>query len=289
MTAPLATHAHRIRRGFADLDHGQVHLRRAGTGDAVPLVLIHQSPGSSKQLEPLMAELAALGRPSLAPDTPGNGDSEPLAMAQPEIPDLAAAAFAAVAGQVDGPFHLYGSHTGASIAMEIALAHPDRVRSLTIDGMGLYAAGLQSEVLDRYAREIRPDAEATHLMKVWHFCRDQHLFWPYYNRTAEGRLPDGLPDDDTLHDFVVEVLKAMRTYHLSYRAAFRHPKRDRLPMLRLPCHVVCSTSDMLFEYFDEIAALVPGAVKTQLLAWSDPRHHAHAAEAVEGFLKGVAR
>jgi pimeloyl-ACP methyl ester carboxylesterase len=274
----------RIRRVFADLGHGQVHLRCAGEGTATPLVMIHQSPGSSKQLEPLMRELAARGRPSLAPDTAGNGDSEPLAMAQPEIPDLARAALAAVEAHRAGPFHLYGSHTGASVAMEIALARPDLVRTLTIEGMGLYAAGLRSEVLDRYAREIRPDAEATHLMKVWHFCRDQHLFWPYYNRTAEGRLPDGLPDDDTLHDFVVEVLKAMRTYHLSYRAAFRHPKRDRLPLLELPVHVICSPSDMLFEYFDEIAALVPGARKTRLLTWTDPRQHAHAAEVIEGFL-----
>jgi pimeloyl-ACP methyl ester carboxylesterase len=234
-----------------------------------------------------MRELAARGRPTLAPDTAGNGDSEPLAMGQPEIPDLARAALAAVEARHPGPFHLYGSHTGASIAMEIALARPDLVRTLTIDGMGLYTAGLQSEVLDRYAREIRPDAEAMHLMKVWHFCRDQHLFWPYYNRTAEGRLPDGLPDDETLHDFVVEVLKAMRTYHLSYRAAFRHPKRDRLPLLVLPVHVICSPSDMLFEYFDEVAALVPGARKTPLLAWGDPRHHAHAAEAIEGFLSGA--
>jgi pimeloyl-ACP methyl ester carboxylesterase len=277
----------RIRRGFADLEHGQVHIRRAGEGTTTPLVMIHQSPGSSKQLEPLMRALAARGRPSLAPDTAGNGDSEPLALAQPEIPDLARAALAAVQARHAGPFHLYGSHTGASVAMEIALARPDLVRTLTIDGMGLYTAGLQSEVLDRYAREIRPDAEATHLMKVWHFCRDQHLFWPYYNRTAEGRLPDGLPDDDTLHDFVVEVLKAMRSYHLSYRAAFRHPKRDRLPLLKLPVHVVCSPSDMLFEYFDEVAALVSGAIRTQLLAWSDPLHHVHAAKAIEGFLSSV--
>lgn len=281
--------AARIRRDFADLDHGQIHLRSVGDGPHTPIVLIHQSPGSSKQLEPLMTEIARRGRPVLAPDTAGNGDSEPLPMPQPTISDLAEAAFAAIETRHSGLIHLYGSHTGASIAMEIAIARPDRIGSLTIDGMGLYTADLRSEVLDRYAREIRPDAEATHLMKVWHFCRDQHLFWPYYNRTAAGRLPDGLPNDEALHDFVVEVLKAMRTYHLSYRAAFRHPKRDRLPLLKLPVHVICSTSDMLFEYFDEIASLVPGSEKTQLRAWTDPLHHAHAAEVIESFVAGVER
>jgi pimeloyl-ACP methyl ester carboxylesterase len=275
-----------ILRSFVTLDHGQVHLRHAGPAEGTPLVLMHQSPGSSKQLEPLMRALAARGRRCIAPDTPGNGDSEPLALAEPAIPDLAAAALAALA-DIPGPVDLYGSHTGASIAMEIAIAHPDRVRSLTIEGMGLYSGGLQSEVLDRYAREIRPDAEATHLMKVWHFCRDQHLFWPYYNRTAAGRLPDGLPDDDTLHDFVVEVLKAMRSYHLSYRAAFRWPKAERLPLLRVPVMVMSSTSDMLHNYSAAVAALVPGAVCRTLPGWTDPQFHATAAGVLDDFLKGV--
>ncbi|EPX85103.1 alpha/beta fold hydrolase [Salipiger mucosus] len=274
----------RIRRGFAETGDRQIHYRTAGPEADVPLVAIHQSPGSSKQLEGLMGELAARGRRVIAPDTPGNGDSEALDLPEPGIPDLAEAAFAAIDTLAPGTFDLYGSHTGASIAMEIAIAHPERVRRIVIDGMGLYSGGLQSEVLDRYAREIAPDAEATHLMKVWHFCRDQHLFWPYYNRTAAGRLPDGLPDDDYMHDFTVEVLKALRTYHLSYRAAFRHPKRERLPLLSQPALVVCSSSDMLWEYFDEVAALVPGARKAELTAWSDPEHHAHMAGVIDDFL-----
>ena len=275
----------RIRRRFADLTDGQVHMRCAGPTDRAPMVMIHQSPGSSKQLEPLMTALVARGWRCIAPDTPGNGDSDPLPIDQPEIPDLAQAAFVALSDVVDGPFDIYGSHTGASIAMEIAIAHPDRVRSLTIEGMGLYLGGLQSEVLDRYAREIRPDAEATHLMKVWHFCRDQHLFWPYYNRSAEGRLPDGLPDDETLHDFVVEVLKAMRSYHLSYRAAFRWRKAERLPLLKVPTLVMSSPSDMLHKYSQQVADLVPGATCEVLPAWSDPAFHETTAHMMEDFLE----
>lgn len=273
-----------LRRGFVDVGAGQVHFRRAGPVDARPLVLIHQSPGSSKQLEPLIRALAAMGRTCIAPDTAGNGDSDPLLLPRPEIGDLAEHALAALDRLAPGGFDLYGSHTGASIAMEIAIARPDLVGRLIIDGMGLYSGAMQSEVLERYAREIRPDAEATHLMKVWHFCRDQHLFWPYYNRTAEGRLPNGLPSDDDLHDFVVEVLKAMRSYHLSYRAAFRHPKRDRLPLLRVPVLVVASTSDMLHGYFRDVAALVPGATTAELLPWGDPDHHADAARRFAAFL-----
>lgn len=275
-----------IRRGFVDVGDRQVHYRSTGLAPdgECPLVLIHPSPGSSRQLEGLMAALSARGIACTAPDTAGNGDSAPLSLPEPGITDLAAHALAALDTLHPGPFDLYGSHTGASIAMEIAISHPDRVRRLVIEGMGLYAVDEQSDILARYAREIRPDLEATHLMKVWHFCRDQFLFWPYYNRTAAGRLPDGLPDADSLHDFSVEVLKAMRSYHLSYRAAFRHPKRERLPLLRVPALVICSPSDMLYGFHDEVADLIPGARRETLPAWSDPAFHDRSAEAIAAFL-----
>jgi pimeloyl-ACP methyl ester carboxylesterase len=274
-----------LRRGFVDVGPAQVHYRHGGDGArGVPLVMLHASPGSSRQLVDL-ASLLAVDRRVLAPDTAGNGDSDPLDMPTPAIADLAGHALAALDKLIDGPFDLYGSHTGASIAMEIALAAPTRVRRLVIDGMGLYAADEQSDVLRQYAREIVPDLEGTHLLKVWHFCRDQYLFWPYYNRTEAGRLPNGLPDAETFHDFVVEVMKAMRTYHRSYRAAFRHPKRDRLVLLRLPVLVMTSPSDMLDGYANEVASLVPGAVRAVSPRWGDPDFHPGVARVITEFLK----
>jgi pimeloyl-ACP methyl ester carboxylesterase len=272
-----------LKRGFVDVGDLQVHYRHGGEGGVRPLVMIHASPGSSRQVAPL-ASLLAQGRRVLAPDTAGNGDSQALPDPVPAIPDLAAHARTAIARIVDGPVDLYGSHTGASIAMEIALAAPQMVRRLVIDGMGLYAADEQSDVLRNYAREIAPDLEGTHLLKVWHFCRDQYLFWPYYNRTAEGRLPNGLPDAEEFHDFVVEVLKAMRTYHRSYRAAFRHPKRDRLVKLALPVLVLTSPSDMLDSFAAEVASLIPGAQRASTPRWGAPDFHAATAATIAEFL-----
>lgn len=273
----------KLKRRFADVGALQVHYREGGSGGATPLVMIHASPGASRQVAPLAA-LLANGRRVVAPDTAGNGDSDALPNPVPAIPDLAAHARAAIDKIVDGKIDLYGSHTGASIAMEIALAAPEKVRRLVIDGMGLYAADEQSDVLRNYAREIAPDLEGTHLLKVWHFCRDQYLFWPYYNRTAEGRLPNGLPDAEEFHDFVVEVLKAMRTYHRSYRAAFRHPKRDSLVKLKLPVLVLTSPSDMLDSYAAEVASLIPGAQRAATPRWGAADFHAATAATIAEFL-----
>ena len=98
-------------------------------------------------------------------------------------------------------------------------------------------------------------------------------------------MPDGLPDDDTLHDFVVEVLKAMRSYHLSYRAAFRWRKAERLPLLKVPTLVMSSPSDMLHEYSQQVADLVPGATCKVLPAWSDPAFHETTAQMMDDFLR----
>lgn len=279
-----------VRRGFVDGLSGQIHYRSvAGNGASSPLVMLHQSPGSSKQLEGMMGALGALGQHVIAPDTAGNGDSDALPIEVPTIADLAVETFSGIEKLTDQSFYLYGSHTGASIATEIAIAHPDRVRGVIIDGMGLYTPDEQADVISRYAREIKPDAEATHLMKVWHFCRDQHLFWPYYNRVAAGRLPNGLPDDETFHDFVVEVLKAMRTYHRSYRAAFRYPKRERVPLIPVPVLILSSPSDMLREYTPELASLIPNARVSDLLEWGAAGFDAHAAGLIRDFVTSGAQ
>ena len=78
-----------IDRHFLRLADGRlVHYRAAGLSrpDEPPLLLAHAGPGSSLGLVPLMQQLAPQRR-IIAPDMPGNGDSEPLPMAQPQLTD----------------------------------------------------------------------------------------------------------------------------------------------------------------------------------------------------------
>jgi pimeloyl-ACP methyl ester carboxylesterase len=273
-----------IRRGFVDVAGGQVHYRMAGGGD--PLVMLHASPGSSKQLEGLMAALA-VGRRVIAPDTRGNGDSTPLSQDAPTIFDFANAAVEAI-NQLEAPrFDLYGTHTGASIAMEIAIAHPDRVRRLVLDGMGLYSAAEQDEMLRTYAPEVAPDFEARYVMWAWHFARDAFVFWPWFKKAAENRRAVGIASPEVLHDRFVEVLKAITSYHHSYRAAFRHPKRERLPLIGVPTLCVCGPNDMLRPNLEAMTALVPGARMAEITDNVTAQDCAHSAATIGAFLNGV--
>jgi pimeloyl-ACP methyl ester carboxylesterase len=250
----------RVRRGFAEIAEGQVHYRIAGERcPGVPLVMLHASPGSAKLLEPM---IAAFGRQRrvVATDTLGNGDSAaPRPGAQPEIGYFADAHLRALDSLGLAQFDLYGAHTGANIACEIAISHPTRVRRLILDGISLYTAAERADMLEHYAPGVPIDLNGSQLNWIWHFVRDAYLFWPWYRRGVANRRTLGLPSADELHDKVVEVLKAARSYHIPYRAAIGYDKAPRLPLVRVPTLLACARTDMFLEYFAEVQRLMPAA------------------------------
>jgi pimeloyl-ACP methyl ester carboxylesterase len=271
-----------IRRAFADLALRQVHYRHAGTG-GVPLVTLHASPGSSKQLEPLIAAMSA-SRRVIAPDTPGNGDSGPLPQGAPEIRDYALAAIEFLDALGLGAVDLYGSHTGASIATEMAILAPERVRRIVLDGVGVFSAEERAEYLARYAPAMEPDLTGAHLHWAFMFCRDQYLFWPWYKRGRENARAAGLPSAAALHQWTLEVLKAIETYHLAYRASFSYPKRERLPLVSRPLLAIVSESDPLLPNTREIARILPGATLKVLPNGAAPDFMATVAATIAEFL-----
>ena len=274
------------RRGFVDVPGGQVHYREAGEGEALPFVLLHPSPGSGKMLTPLLRQMAQTRR-TLALDTRGNGDSTALDLAEPEMADFAQATLDALDALGIERFDLFGSHTGASIAMETAILAPDRVRRLILDSMGLWSPQRREDYLAQNSPRVVPDLMGSQFNWAFNYCRDQYLFWPWYERTAAARREIGLPEPEMLHDFVVEVLKALGTYHQSYRAAAKHPKRDRLPLITVPTLVTSSPTDKLMQFLDEMAALVPGAQRAVIADPETEEGAAIAAPVYAAFLDAV--
>ena len=250
----------RIRRGFVEIAEGQVHYREAGWRHAArpPLVMFHASPASALMLEPLL-RLLGRSRHVIAPDTLGNGDSAAPVNDQVDLAYFAGAHMRALDALGVAKCDLYGTHTGANIAIEIAIARPAQVGAMILDGVSLYDDAEQADLLANYVPQVRIDAQGSQFNRLWHFVRDAYLFWPWYKRDAAHRRKGGLPDAQALHDKTVEVLKGARTFHLAYRAALGYRKQERLPLVRVPTLIACARGDMLFEYLDAVRALLPAA------------------------------
>lgn len=123
-----------IRRRYIDAATGQLHLRENAAAPGTPLACLHATAYSSRSFIPLLTALDGR-RHALAIDTPGYGESD--APSQPlTIAGYASAIASALPDRVD----LFGYHTGAAIAVELAIAHPDRVGRLTMMGVPLFQA-----------------------------------------------------------------------------------------------------------------------------------------------------
>jgi pimeloyl-ACP methyl ester carboxylesterase len=254
-------------------------------GDAgEPLLIIHASPGSSRQQVRLIEDFAGEAR-VFAPDTPGNGDSEPLGPDEPEMTDLAAAVLAFLDAKGLDRVRVYGSHTGASIATELAIMAPGRVSHLVLDGLSAMSPEELEDVLANYAFPFQPDLDGAYLIRLFQFCRDQYLFFPWYKRTRAGRRDGGLGGADDLHAWVTEVMKGATTYHLNYRAAFRWQPAPRLPLVQCPTLLMAAINDPLFDHSRDAGAFLnsaPGSRFLELPRMDDPefrtvRHDAMAA------------
>jgi pimeloyl-ACP methyl ester carboxylesterase len=269
-----------ILRGFVCTSFGQVHYRTAGSGP--PILLCHASPGSSKQLEGLILELAK-GRTVFAPDTPGNGDSSPLNLAHPQAADYARGLVEFMDGAGLARCDAYGSHTGAAIAAELAILAPDRLELLVLDGLGVFDDAERTQYLDCYANAFEPDLDGAYLLRAFMFCRDQYLFFPWYARDRTHRRDGGLPPPARLHDWVLEVLKASQTYPLAYHAAFAYPALERARLIRQPTLALAAEDDPLRQGTEAAAAAIPGGQFLTLPAAHDGNHSRRLADAIAKF------
>ena len=269
----------RILKHFAYVGGREVHYRRAGKGP--PLVLLHPAPGSSFALEPLIEPLAG-DRTVIALDAPGAGESAGLDLPAPECRDYSDA----LAGTLDrlglDRVDLYGSHTGATVALDFAHRHPGRVGQLILNALGLYTSDERADMLANYAPSIEPRWDGAHLVTTWAMRRDMLLFWPWYRRTSEARRVAGMPSADGLHDKVVDMLRAGRGYGRLYRASFRYNATGALAGLTAPTMITAGPGDPLADHLLRLPEL-PSRVEVRPLQTGD---RAELVGSIRSFLAG---
>jgi pimeloyl-ACP methyl ester carboxylesterase len=276
-----------IDRAFTRIEEGQIHYRAAGKAahGRPPVWMMHPSPTSSLSLMGLMQAVGD-GIAMLAPDTPGNGDSVALNLPAPQIADYAEAHIRAIRSLGLEKVDLYGSHTGAHIAIEIAIAAPDLVRRVVLDGIATFAPDEAAEMISTYAPHTVPDRFGAQFNWAWHFVRDQAWFWPWFKQNPENNRGLAPPEPRALHAAVVEVLKSIETYHLAYRAAFAHNPKPRLPLVAHETLVVGDEADPLAVNTEEVTSLLKNGRSRFVRGKDWPTINANKGVAIREFLLG---
>lgn len=242
--APRAARGPAIWRDYVDTARGRVHLRLSGP-DRSPLIALHSAPGSSAPLAPLLAGLGK-NRRVIAPDFIGNGDSDKVD-APVDIATLARDALSVADALGLERFDLWGTHTGALIALEAAIIAPERIGRAILEAPPLLPPAFTADLLANYFPPLQPDGWGLYLQQAWNMRRDMFLFWPWYRAERAAARPLDVPDAAFLHDWTIGLLASGSTYHRSYRAAFEYDTRSRLPRLTRPALVCAGPADMLAD------------------------------------------
>jgi pimeloyl-ACP methyl ester carboxylesterase len=165
---------------------------------------------------------------------------------------------------------LYGTHTGAMLAIEIARRNPERVHRLILEGVVIFDAAERDDILANYLEPLVPVWDGGHLLRIWSVRRDSKLWWPWYRRTPDRHRPAPPPPVEQLHREILAVLKCGSTYPLAYKVALSYPTRDRMPEVAARTLVCAPVYDVLKEYSAEAAALAQDGIAAEVPSdWSE--------------------
>lgn len=248
-----------ITRHFIDVPQGtvfrRVHYRKCGVGPA--LLLVHQSPRSSKEYETLMRDWGAYFT-CIAPDSPGFGQSDPLPDT-PSIDDFADANIALLDALGLGQVHAYGFHSGGIILVTALKRNPERFHCLAVGGYAIWTPEEMRIFGESYLPPFLPQPYGEHLVWLWARILEQTWVFPWFDVRDAARLPFPTDDPAKVHPVVMEMLDSGDAYRAGYGAVLKAP-RDIPPVDAVTPPVLISAyhGDPLQAHIDRLGAMPKG-------------------------------
>jgi pimeloyl-ACP methyl ester carboxylesterase len=242
-----------LRRRIVQLPGRRVHMRTAGNGPR--LLLIHGSPANSEYFLQLIPDLADRYA-CIAPDTPGFGESDPV-MGTASIAALALATGELIEHLECAPCLVFGSHTGAAIALELAALRPELVSSVILDGLPMFTVAEDAELFRGYFEPLVPDERGGHYARTWTRIRDMFIWFPWTAHDPARLNGSDLPPPTTTHRWVSMLYQAAPHYAQPYRAAIAYGARARVAAATQtrPALYLAHDRDMLYPHLERLPTL----------------------------------
>jgi pimeloyl-ACP methyl ester carboxylesterase len=232
----------RIERRFVETPRGRIHIAEAGEGR--PVLLLHQTPRSWDEYREVLPLLGRHYR-AIAMDTVGFGESDALPFDQNSIEAWAACAFDLLDALDVKDVALVGHHTGACIAVEMAVTQPTRIAALVLSSPPYVDADRRARAETKVVvDEVTVSPDGSHLQALWRMRQ------PFY--------PDG--DAALLNRFMIDALKAGRLAAEGHRVVGRYLMDERLRQIGCPVRILAATADPhAYPNTSKVAAAIPGA------------------------------
>jgi pimeloyl-ACP methyl ester carboxylesterase len=265
---------------FLDTPRLRIHYEEAGSGPEV-FVLVHGNFASWRWWKPVLERLPASWR-AIAPDLRGCGETPGGSLDETGssygIPALAED----LAGFVDGlqldAFHLVGHSLGGAVALEYALHHEPRVRSLTLAAppppTGLAAMREGTSTTARILRRVDPDDRPSMaaLRSTYRMHRSLGTNRWMLRRALSEMMPAASLDPAMSESLLADAARMSPDAVVGFlQALHRWNVEAELPGLRVPTTILWGAKDVLVPRagLEEMARRLPSG---DLVVWPDAGH-----------------
>jgi pimeloyl-ACP methyl ester carboxylesterase len=234
---------------FADTPSGRIHYEEQGEGEPLLCVMglsadhlawALQVPAWSERFRTIVFDNRDVGQSFQAEQ-------------DYEVSDMAADTLALADALELDSFHLLGMSLGGAVAQEVALAAPERVRTLTLVVTYPGAGNWGRERARLWGPEV--------LRK----SREEHVDYLIFYTTSE-QFHDNPEQVEFLRNVILSNPhpQTPEAFVRQLDAGGRHEARDRLGSLTMPVHVIGAEHDTLVPVWKskELAELIPGAELT---------------------------
>jgi len=240
-----------IESHFCTIKNQKLHFLKAGKG--APIILLHPSPSSAKSMIPFIKELAPHFT-VIAIDTPGYGASDLMPRKPKGLKAYCKYLKPFFKKMGLKKFAIYGSATGAQIAIRYGLEFPKQVSHLYLDNSAHFSDKLRDKILKGYFPDISPKYDGSHLMTIWTMVHDLFVFFPWCFSDEKYRVAKSIPPAAIMHQIALEYMLAGKNYDLAYRAAFHHEKAAFVQQLAVPTTLFHWHGSIVKPYIEDLVA-----------------------------------
>ncbi len=234
---------------FIKVNQRKLHFYTLGQGPV--LVMLHPSPSTGEALLPLAKQLASEYM-VFCVDTPGYGESDALVENPTSLTDYTSFLHLAFGELGLKQFSIYGSATGAQLAVRYGLEYPEEVSHIFLDNSAHFDDALSDKILEHYFPDLTPCLDGGHLTEIWTIVSKLFQYFPWCFTTEEYALNRPQMPLFVLQLIAMDYLKAGSTYDTAYKLAFQHERAKYVQQLRVPTTIFRWNNSIITKYVDAL-------------------------------------